>query len=170
MKIGDKMNCRINKPYPKIKVERKSSRNANFLKHLYASNESELTAILQYSYESFIIDKEDIKNIIKEISIVEMHHLEILGKTIKLLGEEPIFAENSYCEEIYWNSDYIYYDTDLKTILEINIEQEKTAIRNYQMVLNVIEDIYIKETIKRILEDEYLHLEIFMKLRQLYHE
>ena len=144
MKIGDKMNCRINKPYPKIKVERKSSRNANFLKHLYASNESELTAILQYSYESFIIDKEDIKNIIKEISIVEMHHLEILGKTIKLLGEEPIFAENSYCEEIYWNSDYIYYDTDLKTILEINIEQEKTAIRNYQMVLNVIEDIYIK--------------------------
>lgn len=164
------MNCRVNKPYPPIKVERKSSKNANFLKHLYASNESELTAILQYSYESFIIGKEEIRTIVKEISIVEMHHLEILGKTIKLLGEEPIFAENSYCEEIYWNSDYVYYDTDLKTILEINIEQEKTAIKNYQMVLNVIDDIYIKEIIKRILEDEYLHLEIFMKLRQLYRE
>ena len=33
------------------------------------------------------------------------------------------------------------------------------------MALSVIDDIYVKETIKRILEDEYLHLEIFMKLK-----
>ncbi len=160
------MNCHVDKPYPQIKVERKSLKIAQFLKHLYTSNESELTAVLQYSYESFIVENEEMRKIIRDISIVEMHHLEILGKTIQLLGEEPMFFERNYCEELYWNSDYVYYDTDLKTILEINIEQEKKAIRNYQMVLNVIDDIFVKELIKRILEDEYLHLEIFMKLQQ----
>ena len=95
-----------------------------------------------------------------------MHHLAILGKIIHLLGASPIYAEVNRGEETYWNADFIYYDTDLKTILEINMEEEKHAIQNYQMVLNVIEDIYIKEMIKRILEDEYLHLEIFMRLRQ----
>ena len=156
------MNCRIQKPYPKIKVEKKSRDHARILSHLYASNEGELTAILQYTYETFVVSNEEISKIIKEISIVEMHHLEILGKTIELLGVTPVFESANH----YWNTDYIYYDKDLKTILDINIEEEKHAIQNYQMVLNVMEDIYIKEMIKRILEDEYLHLEIFMRLRQ----
>ena len=55
---------------------------------------------------------------------------------------------------------------DLKTILDINIESEQQAIYNYQMVLSVIDDIYLKENIARILEDEYLHLEIFGKLKE----
>lgn len=62
--------------------------------------------------------------------------------------------------------DYVYYDMDLKTILDINIESEQQAIYNYQMVLSVIDDIYLKENIARILEDEYLHLEIFGKLKE----
>lgn len=162
------MNCRVNKPYPKIKVEKESLEIANILSHLYASNESELTAILQYSYETFLIKDEQIRKILKDIAEVEMYHLAILGKTIALLGSSPIFAEKSFCGPTYWNGDFIYYDKDIKTILEINIESEKNNIRNYQMVLNVIDDIYIQENIKRILEDEYLHLEIFMKMRNEY--
>ena len=159
------LNCLVNKPYPKIKVERKSKEIAEILSYLYASNEGELTAILQYSFETFVISDEEIAYILKQISIVEMHHLKILGKTIQLLGCTPVFCERSHNKQTYWNSDFIYYDIDLKTILEINIEEEKQAIKNYQMALSVIDDIYIKETIKRILEDEYLHLEIFMKLK-----
>ena len=160
------MDCHINKPYPKIRVQQKSHELANILSHLYASNESELTAILQYSYETFLVQDSEIMKILKEISIVEMHHLEILGKTIHLLGESPVYAEVNYCNGIYWNSDFIYYDTDLPTMMDINIESEKKAIQNYKMVLNVIDDLYVKESIQRILEDEYLHLEIFMKIRQ----
>jgi len=160
------MNCHVNKPYPKIKVAKKSKEIANILSHLYASNESELTAVLQYSYETFLIENEEIGKVLKDISIVEMHHLEILGKTIHLLGSSPIYADVNYCNTTYWNSDFIYYDKDLITMMDINIEAEKKAIQNYQMVLNVIDDIYVKESIKRILEDEYLHLEIFMKIRQ----
>ncbi len=159
------MNCQVNKPYPPIKVEKKSAYYAKILSHIYASSESELTAILQYSYETFLIQDEPLRKIIKEISIVEMHHLEILGTLIHLLGNDPVFVDLSECKNAYWNSDYIYYDTDFRTMMDINIESEKNNIRNYQMVLNVIEDKYIQEILKRILEDEYLHLEIFMKLR-----
>ena len=158
------MKCQVNKPYPKIRVEKKSLENAKILSHLYASNEGELTAIHQYTYETFILEDPEVILIIKEIAEVEMHHLKILGNLIKLLGGMPIFDDcNSHSIE-YWNSDFVYYDTDLKTILEINIEEEKKAIYNYQMVLSIIDDIYIKENIERILADEYLHLEIFQKL------
>ena len=162
------MKCYIDKPYPKVQVERKSDELASILSHLYASEEGELTAIHQYSYQSFITLDDGINKILESISIVEMHHLELLGKTIYLLGKDPIFGEWNKKNICYWNSDYVYYDTDLKTMLEIDIEKEKKAISNYQMVLQVIEDEFVKKLIKRILEDEYLHLEIFMKLRQKY--
>ncbi len=160
------MKCQVNKPYPKIRVEKKSLENAKILTHLYASNESELNAIMQYSYQTMVLDNEEIAPILKAIAVVEMHHLEILGKLIKALGCRPIYADCNYHDILYWNGDYVYYDMDLKTILDINIESEQQAIYNYQMVLSVIDDIYLKENIARILEDEYLHLEIFSKLKE----
>jgi len=162
------MDFSAKKPYPEIKVEKKDDYYAKILSHVYASNESELSAILQYSYQTFLMPKSEISNIIKKIAEVEMRHLEILGKIISLLGTMPIFADRSYCNETYWNSDFIYYDTDIKTILEVNIETEKANIRNYQMLIHVIDDKYIKEMLKRILEDEYIHLETFMKLKLKY--
>jgi len=159
------MNYRVNKPYPKIQVEKKSDYYAKILSHVYASNESELSAILQYSYETFLIEDEILSETIAGIAEVEMHHLKILGELIHKLGGIPMYADKSYCKTIYWNSNYIYYDTDLKTMMDINIETEKQNIRSYQMLIHVIEDERIKEILKRILEDEYLHLEIFMKLR-----
>jgi len=160
------MNCKSNKPYPEIKVEKKSKQIANILSHIYASNESELTVILQYSYQTFILEEEKIKKILKDIAEVEMHHLKILGELIYKLGQMPMYIDSKYCKENYWNADYVYYDMDLKTILDVNIASEKTNIRNYQLALTVIEDKYIENILKRILEDEYIHLEIFMKLRQ----
>lgn len=164
--LGDKMNCQINKPYPKPKVEKKSPETAQVLSHIYASNVSEMTAIHQYIYQTLVVDNEEFSRILKNIAMTEMHHLELLGSTIYLLGCLPVYADCSFHNVRYWNGNDVYYDKDIKTILEINIEAEKEAIHNYQMVLTVIDDIYIKELIHRILEDEYLHLEIFTKLKE----
>lgn len=67
----------------------------------------------------------------------------------------------------YWNSNDVYYDADLKTILEIDIESEKRAIHDYQMLLTVINDCYIKELIERIILDEQIHLQIFLELAKM---
>lgn len=158
------MFFKVDKPYPKIRVEKKSPWLASILSHVYASNEGEMTAINQYFYEYLVIPNQEIAYTLEQISIVEMNHFELLGKTIELLGSSPIIADFSHHQTTYWNSDFIYYDRDLKTLLEIDIHDEETAIRNYQMILTVIDDKYVRELIERILEDEYLHLEIFTKL------
>ncbi len=155
-----------NKAYPDIKVERPSLKNANLLSHIYASNESELTQIHEYMYQSMVLYKIDpeISKILSQIGKVEMKHLQLLGLTIKALGKDPIYADCNFNLENYWNSNDVYYDTDLKTILEIDIEREKKAIYDYKMLLCTIDDIYIKELIKRIILDEEIHLEIFKNL------
>lgn len=157
------MNCRIKKEYPKIKVERKNKEIADILSYLYSSNQGFLTIIHQYLYETIVLEEEEIRCILKDLLLTEMNHFEILGKLLIELGSTPIFATKEFGNEKYWNSDSIYYDKDLETILEINLEWTKVMIYNIQMSLTTIEDIYIKEMLKRFLEDEYLHLEIFIK-------
>ena len=102
------------------------------------------------------------KNIKEDERLMPLNHscAHLLAQAVKHLYPEAKFWVGPVIE------DGFYYDMDLATILEINIEEEQQAIYNYQMVLNVIEDIYVKEIIKRILKDEYLHLEIFQKLKE----
>ena len=153
-------------PYPKIQVSKKSKETANLLSYVYASNESELTQILLYVYQSMVLENvnQEIAQSLLEISKVEMHHLYLLGNTIQALGSSPIYADCNFNMKNYWNSDDVYYDTDLKTILEIDIESEKRAIYDYQMLLNVIDDCYIKNLLERIILDEQIHLQIFLEL------
>ncbi|EOR27267.1 CotJC protein [Clostridium sartagoforme AAU1] len=77
-------------PYPKIKVYDKNSIYADLIKKSYAGEVSELTAITQYTYHQ-LITSDYIKNTLKGIAIVEMHHLEILGELLIALGENPTF-------------------------------------------------------------------------------
>ena len=158
------MNCRIKKEYPKIKVERKNKEVADILSYLYASNKGFFTIIHQYLYETIVVSDEEVRAILKDLLLTEINHFEILGKFIIELGSTPVFATKDFGSEIYWNSDFIYYDRDIDTIVEINLEWTRIMIYNLQMSLTTIEDMYVKEMLKRFLEDEYLHLEIFTKL------
>ena len=160
------MNVRSDMPYPKVKVLKENKEYARLLSHAYASNESELTIVHLYIYQSVILEDKnpEIAKILKEIAKVEMHHLYLLAAAIKKLGCDPIFADCNLYMESYWNSNYVYYDTDLNLILEIDIDSEKRAIHDYQMLLTTINDSYLKQLINRIILDEQIHLEIFLQL------
>lgn len=148
-----------NLPYPDIKVEKENIEYAELLSYPYAGLVSEDTATHLYMYQSFILDGE-ISNILEKIAIVEMHHLELLAKTIKLLGLNPEYKVN----DIYWNANYVNYNNNLKDILKINIEAETLAIKNYKNLIKVIDDKYVKELLRRIIIDEEIHLQIFKNL------
>ncbi len=162
------MNVKLDLPYPEIRVEEKSERYADLLLQDYAGEVSETTAVLLYSYqhfEKFALNK-TFSKIIEEISIVEMKHLEMLGKIIKLLGKDPIYMA---CESIgnnciLWGANNVNYATDLNKMLKIDILAEKRAIRNYQIHKDMINDKYIKKILDRIILDEKRHLEIFNRL------
>ena len=148
-----------NLPYPDIKVEIENIEYAKLLMYPYASMISEDTATHLYMYQSFILD-DNIGKILENIAIVEMNHLEMLAKTINLLGLKPKYKSN----DIPWTSNYVNYNTNLKDILKINIEAETLAIKNYQNLIKVINDKYIKKMLERIIVDEEIHLKIFNDL------
>ena len=153
------MYYKSNLPYPDIKVEKENIEYAKLLSYPYAGLVSEDTATHLYMYQSFILDDE-ISNILEKIAIVEMKHLELLAKTINLLGLKPEYKVN----DIPWTTSYVNYNNNLKDILKINIESETLAIKNYNNLIKVIDDKYIKELLKRIIIDEEIHLKIFNEL------
>ena len=162
------MKVKLDIPYPEVKVEEKNLYYADILSQDYAGKVSETTASFLYSYQHFckFDENEEISDIIEEISIVEMKHLEMLGKTIKLLGKDPIYktCEATRGDCIMWEPKYVNYSTDLKEMLRIDIDSESNAIKNYEHHKKIIEDKYIKEMLSRIILDEKRHLEIFQTL------
>lgn len=162
------MECFVNKPYPEIKVEKENSYYAKLLLEDYAGSNGELGAITQYSYENFDKFKEypQVSKTLEKIAMIEMRHLEMLGKLIKLLGLKPEYKYYNYSNSYstYWNAMQLDYNTNIKEILLNNIRIERIAIASYECHINLIDDIYIKRILYRIIEDELLHIECFKEL------
>lgn len=159
------MKVKLDIPYPEVMVEEKNSYYADLLSQDYAGMVSESTAAFLYSYQHFNTFKsnEEFSKIIEEIAIVEMKHLEMLGKTIKLLGTDPVYktCEASRGDCMMWSASNIDYSTDLKDMLKTDIKAEETAIKTYEHHKRLINDKYIKRMLDRIIMDEKRHLEIF---------
>ena len=152
------------KPYPTPRVLGKNKEYATLLSASYAGMISEQTAIHQYLYQSFVLEP-DVSTILHHISIVEMHHFELLAETIKLLGTLPKYQSYSTTDvALPWTASYVPYPETLEEMLETDLRSEETAIHNYQVLIEEIKDPYIKELIERIIEDEYLHVKIFQTL------
>lgn len=155
------MKCFVDKPYPPIKVTKANKEYAKLLLKNYAGQISEDTAIHLYMYQSLVCSDEDLAKTLKDIAIVEMHHLEMLGELITLLGVKPVYGtiKNDYFKP--WTSTNVNYNICLKNMLEIDIKNEEIAIKNYKENINCIDDIFIINILERIIEDEVLHIKIF---------
>ena len=163
------MECRVNKPYPLVRVGRINPFYGKLLLQNYAGEISEDPAVHLYFYESLVTkDINEFSNIMLDISKVEMHHLNLLGQVIKMLGINPVFGALTKKDFTFWTGLNVKYSTDLKEMLLINITSEKKAIKNYEKVIEIVDDKYIKELLSRIIEDEKLHIKIFKDLYQKY--
>jgi bacterioferritin len=163
------MIYKSNKPYPVVQVEGKNPYYASLLISDYSGNVSENTAIHLYSYQSFISeDFKAYKEIMLKIAEVEMIHLRLLGETITQLGSLPIYGDYGMDHILrLWSAGEVSYETSFKEMLELDIEAETQAIDMYQYHLTLIQDSFIQNLIKRIIEDEEIHLSIF---HELYHK
>ena len=85
--------CQCDLPYPPIQVSCPNPKWLPPLRDLYAGRRSELGAITQYCFQSFALSGQDeaMSKLLRDIAIVEMHHLEMLGKLICLCGGSPDF-------------------------------------------------------------------------------
>lgn len=55
-----------------------------------SANNGKLDAITMYGYQQLEIEYPELAESLLEISMVEMHHLNILGTLIKQLGKNPL--------------------------------------------------------------------------------
>lgn len=162
--MNEENNCRLNLPYPEIRVQSRNTNYAALLSNDYAGQISEMSAVSQYMYQHLVTENEKISETVECISIVEMMHFEMLGELIYKLGGNPKIAAQNNCACRYWTSQYIDYCPDAKYYLKTNIENEEKAIANYMKRIEQINDCYIREILERIILDEEHHIKIFSQL------
>lgn len=157
-------------PYPEIKVLEPNRYYAELLMEDYAGLVSELTAINQYLYHSFIINEEDkyLIDMLKGISISEMEHLEILAELINLLGGNPVYRGSHNVHNNFWDASYVYYGYDIYDRLKADIDSEYKAIEHYEKDIMLINDPYIQAILYRIIQDEEVHISLFKEAIKLY--
>lgn len=158
----ENLPCRLDKPYPEIRVMAENPRYAKLLMDAYADGgKSEFTAIGQYMHHHFTIENKEIADMELCISLVEMKHLEMLGELIRALGGNPKYRR---ANKMWWSGGEVSYGDTPCLKLKLDIESEYAAIEGYELLLSEIKDKYIQEIILRIIEDEKVHLRIFTGL------
>lgn len=164
------VKCYVDLPYPEIKVEKPNIEYAKILLNSYAGKISEDSAAHLYIFQHIILEDKYKKysSILKKIGIVEMHHLEMLGETIRKLGIEPVFMsyDKNKSGLVPWRSNYINYSVNIRDIINIDIDAEEKAIEYYKYTIEIIKDKYVRKLIERIIMDEELHLKIFKEIKK----
>lgn len=158
------MEYRVNIPYPEVSVEKKDIEIAKDLLNSYAGRVSEDSAIHDYVFQMMMQDNEEIKKILRGVAIVEMEHLDILGRLIYALGLIPLFASVVDNKTKWFSGEYVNYEKNWEQTLLDNIFQEEVAIKNYEKIIAKTKDKNVKYILKRIILDERIHIEIFTKL------
>lgn len=149
--------------YPVVAVERCNLQYAKLLLPGLNNGKSETSAVMAYMYQHWVLDCQYplIGNTVYRIGKVEMHHMEMLGELITLLGARPSFC---CCKHACWSGSMLDYSTDLKSMLLNNIRDEEGAVHFYLSTAKIIKDERICILLKRIAKDEELHMQIFKNL------
>ena len=161
--MEENMNIKYksDEPYPSIENVVPNQRYAMILASSYSGQVSEVTAVMQYIYHKMVMP-EDLKWVARElrqIAIVEMHHLDMLGDCILKLGMNPKYMHFDYKKPEYWNASNVYYGKTPKEMVEANLRDEYKAIEQYNKTIRMIEDNEVQNLIKRIIKDEEIHIE-----------
>ncbi len=164
----------VKTPYPKVTTHEKDEGIIPDLIYSYSGSKGEFTSLSQYIYQSFIVKPNEnyigLSRLLEQISIKEMQHLEILSQILLSQGINPKFCryiDNNYNICSSWSSDYLKYITDVKNFILYNISLEKSAINEYNEIVNKSQNENISEIISRIIEDEKSHLEIFNRILEI---
>lgn len=162
----------VDLPYPTLSNIDKNQNLAKIVRPFFAGLHGEITAIMQYVYHAFYFEKEkdvETANLLKSISIAEMHHLELLGKLILQLGEDPWFGFSDGFSKNFYNTSKISYSKLKEKMILDDISGEMMAIKEYERAVDMIKDEKVSAVLVRIRLDEELHVSALKsRLNELY--
>lgn len=150
-------------PYPPVKVEGKNHHYAQMLGQDLASSWGEMSAIYEYLYQHWILSEPQaaLQTVLFRIAKVEMHHLNILGQLIRLLGGDPKCMYFSGHNPVVWNGNMVNYNKGIRQILSYNIVCEQSAADGYIKQAQLIKDAQVSAMLRRLARDELVHRDIF---------
>ena len=140
-------------PYPEVCGEI-TPKELGELYDLYAGRFSELTAITSYVYQSIICGDKELCEVLLKISVTEMEHCEMLGKSILVFGADPVFAGRFN----YFTCEYTNYSKDVREFLSENIRSETSARKAYLELGFKTQNQSLRELLTRIAMDEEGHV------------
>ena len=151
-------------PYPELSALTADCKNAQIIMPAYADAESEMTAVLQYIFQSINFDASGNSRFaaaLEEIAIAEMKHLDLLGEALLRMGVSPIYVRRPPNRCDYYSACNVNYSVQPAAMIAADISAETGAIRSYEQMLCKITNPTLSALISRILLDERLHLQAF---------
>ena len=115
--------------------------------------EHEYTVILQYLFQSYLTNDEEVRKELQDQAINEMQHLGWLAEQIIDKKGNPRL-EHTIVDK----------STDRKHMLSIDIEIEKEVAGKYDQGAGKAEDPRVKRLLKRLRDHELYHAEVFTDL------
>lgn len=152
--------------YPVIGELKKNMCYAKEMLSNIGSANSEMSAVSIYTYNSVRLKtcNENLDQIFSHIAMVEMHHLEMFATLAYQLGADPRLWYYEHGKMCYWSPSYNQYPTKICTMLQNSLDGELAAIKKYTEQMEVINDKTVVACLKRIIEDEKVHVHIFTNL------
>lgn len=156
-------------PYPDIRVAGKNQRYGQAILSNVGGSVSEMGAVARYLYGHFTQEGwPEVAECLGHIAMVEMHHLAIFSELARQLGEDPRLWSPFRGGRRYWTPEYLNYPRRLDQLLRYAIDEENTTIRKYRQQILWIKDENVTENLRRIIEDEQVHVEILTCLLKTY--
>ena len=164
--------------YP-VNLKCKDIRMAKLLVSQYGGPDGELSAALRYLDQRYTMPNNVTKGLLTDIGTEELAHVEIIAsmvyqlmdnatlEEIKEAGLDPhyvdhrkaLFYENA--SGMNWTANYIQAKGDPVADLHEDLAAEQKARSTYENLINLTDEVEIKEILKFLREREIVHFQRF---------
>jgi bacterioferritin len=134
-------------------MDKKSMQSA--LGHLSRQLAGELEAVNRYLHHSFMVfgfSRKPIVGYFREQATESLGHAVMLGEKIVALGGHPVVDVKAR-----WEPEH----HSVKEMLEINLREEKVALKGYHDLLKAVPDgeVALEEMVRNLIREEQEHVE-----------
>jgi rubrerythrin len=165
--MDEKQGMEETKPFGGLQGIVPDQKTLKILSPAYAGDESELGAILLYSYQHVVLENLGYTaqaDGIAKIAMDEMRHLHLLADLIYKLGALPVYTYLPPYPINYFSARTVPYGKTPRKMLLDSIEGESRAVEGYSKMLARIESEQVCAVIERIRADEMRHLQAFKRM------
>lgn len=157
------MIYKLNEPYPIVSITSSNKEDAYLLLDLLAGIYSKASCIHLYTYNCCIFDG-NVRDAFFYVKAIKNTHLELLMHCIYQYGIEPRLWTMSDDTINYWSPFYCNYNGDVLLAIKNTIDLEIQVMENTQKLISSIHDNDVLSLLKRIHQEDMLHLDIFSNL------